>query len=742
VENLKNLLPIRAVEKLKKSKGKKFIIVSGEPGLLKSEVIEKFIEDEKLKNKKFLLTSEDRNSFYFLSRIEKDLTKGSAESIGGMKSTLSNYFREETEIKIFVFERFEEIISSESMHIFWDLTLNSNPEISIIIETREDIRTPLESQTERIGRELLLLTEEDIINFLEDNNIKYLRKDIEKILRITGGHGFFTRLFLSEYIEKGKITETSEFELVERILKERFESLKPETKSLLMGISCLERFNKEELSRILGIREPDEFLAEITKKFIFIEKTENYYYLNQLFRNFLQREMEKHPRGLILKKWILDNAVEFYLEKEDYFQALFYLERLGFYSKILDILRKKFFDITETSRALEIGPVIERLPEEIKNKNFLIILLKAQICLLTHDFDGILKELEKIKPEKLEPDFCAYYYYLKGAGNYYKSKYKEAEEFAKKGFECGERLEERVRYRLNNLLGAINSMEENLEEAEKFYNEAMKVAKNIRISKRAMALLLTNMGSINFRKGNYTLAERMYKEALSITEDADMRAYTLGWLAQVSFYRGDIEKALNLLDELKLTTEKSGTEYYLNSYYSLLRDYEVFKEDLERAKYFNDKLKELFEVYKDPELIIDVKSFDAYYELKKGNPEKALKIINELKPRRKVLKSEKNVTLGKIYTALNELEKAERYFVEAFMAYPECSFRRKIEKIPYFLFLYYKKDYEKATQEFKDIKRIPEISVLLFSLRFGARTFPFKLDENEIIEFLKRENLI
>jgi len=742
VENLKDLLPIRAIERLKDIKGKKFIILQGEPGLLKSEVIEKYLEEEGLKNKKFLLTKEDRDSTYFLSRLEKELTKGAAESIAGIKSALINYFREETKIKVFVFERFDEILDSESINIFWDLTLNSNPEISIIIETKEAIKTPLESQTERIDRELFLIQEEDIINFLEKNNIKYLRKDIKKILEITRGHGFFTRLYLSEYIEKGEIKEESEFELVEKILRERFESLNRETKSLLMGISSLERFSNEELSRILGIREPDEFLAGITKKFIFIEKSENYYYLNPLFKNFLQREMEKHPRGLILKKWILDNAIEFYLEKEDYFQALFYLEKLGFYSKILDILRKKFFYIIETTRVLEIGPIIDRLPLEIKNKNFLILLIKAQIALLNHDFDAIFKELEKIEPDKLDPDLCAYYFYLKGAGKYYLSEYKEAEELARKGLKCGEKLEERVRYRLTNLLGAINSMKDNLEEAEMFFNEALKVTKNIKISKRAIALLLTNIGTINLKKGNYSLAESVYKEALSIIEDADLRMYILGWLAQVYFYCGYIEKTLNLLDEMKSISEKFGLEYHLNSYYSLLRECELFKENLERAKYFNNKLKELSETYKDPEFAIDVNLFYAYYELKKGNPYKALEIINELKPETKVFESEKNVILGKIYLTLREFDKAEKHFIEAFTVYPEGYFRRKTAKIPYLIFLYYKKDYKKAIQEFKDIKEIPEIRSLLFLLRYNIRTFPFKLSEEEVIEFFKRENLI
>ncbi|MEO0268390.1 MAG: tetratricopeptide repeat protein [candidate division WOR-3 bacterium] len=742
MEVIKDLIPVKALNKLKSSIGKKYIIISGEPGLLKSELIEKFISETKIPYERFILKTEDKKTSYFLQRLSEKLIRGEAESLEGMKNSLINFFREEKDIKLFIFERFEEIKGSETESLFWNISINSNPEISFLLETREEIKTPLETQTERIDRNYLLLTEEEVIDFLIKNNITFKKRDIEKILSKTGGHGLFTRIFLSEYLSKNIIPEKIESDYIENILKEKFMSLEPDKKSLVMGISCLERFKKEELERIFGLKEPEKFIDEITKKFLFVEKAGDYYYLNPLFREYLQKELEKSPKGLMLKKWILDNAIEYYLEKEDFFQALFYLEKLKFYSKILDILSKKFFDILETNRALEIEPILDKLPEELR-QNFLIILIKAQIYLLEHKFEEILKELEKIDINKLEPLYLGVYYYLKGAALYYLSNYEEAEKNAYNGLLYKEKIENRILYRLNNLLGAINSMKENLEEAEKFYEEALKIAKNIKISKRGLSILLTNLGSIYLRRGEYELAEKNYKEALSYTVDEDLIAYTLGWLSQSYFYSGNIEKTLITLNEMKKSIEKSKSYYYLNTYYTVLRDYYVFMENFEEAYSINEKLKEIYEEYKDPEIIFDMKLFESFYNLINCNTEKALEIALSLKTERNILESEKNILLAKIYFKKEEYERAEEYFKKGIEICKENIYRQTTYRIPYFLYLYYTKQFDKAENEFKIInEKIKNTNSLLFYIRFNLKTFPVKIDEEKIFNFLKEKNLI
>ncbi|MEO0300708.1 MAG: tetratricopeptide repeat protein [candidate division WOR-3 bacterium] len=742
MEVIKDLIPVKALNKLKSSIGKKYIIICGEPGLLKSELIEKFTLETKIPYERFVLTKEDEKTAYFLRRLSEKFIRGEAESLEGMKNSLINFFREEKKIKLFIFERFEEIKGSETESLLWNISINSNPEISFLIETREEIKTPLETQTERIDRNYLLLTEEEVIDFLIKNNITFKKKDIEKILSKTGGHGLFTRIFLSEYLSKNIIPEKIESDYIENILKEKFMSLEPDKKSLVMGISCLERFKKEDLERIFGLKEPEKFIDEITKKFLFVEKAGDYYYLNPLFREYLQKELEKSPKGLLLKKWILDNAIEYYLEKEDFFQALFYLEKLKFYSKILDILNKKFLDILETNRVLEIEPILDKLPEEIR-QNFLIILIRAQIYLLEHKFEETLKEIEKIDINKLEPLYLGVYYYLKGAGLYYLSNYEEAEKNAYNGLFYKEKIEKRILYRLNNLLGAINSMKENLEEAEKFYEEALKIAKNIKISKRGLSLLLTNLASIYLRKGEYELAEKNYKEALSHTSDEDLIAYTLGWLSQSYFYSGNIEKALSTLNEMKKSIEKSKSYYYLNTYYTVLRDYYVFMENFEEAYSINEKLKEIYEEYKDPEIIFDMNLFESFYNLINCNTEKALEIALSLQTERKILESEKNMLLAKIYFKKEEYEKTEEYFKKAIEICKENIYRQTTYRIPYFLYLYHTKQFDKAENEFKIInKKIKNTNSLIFYIRFNLKTFPVKMNEEEILNFLKEKNFI
>ncbi len=116
MEVIKDLIPVKALNKLKSSIGKKYIIISGEPGLLKSELIEKFISETKIPYERFILKTEDKKTSYFLQRLSEKLIRGEAESLEGMKNSLINFFREEKDIKLFIFERFEEKVLKQKVY--------------------------------------------------------------------------------------------------------------------------------------------------------------------------------------------------------------------------------------------------------------------------------------------------------------------------------------------------------------------------------------------------------------------------------------------------------------------------------------------------------------------------------------------------------------------------------------------------------------------------------------------------
>ncbi|MEN3044017.1 MAG: tetratricopeptide repeat protein, partial [Candidatus Hydrothermales bacterium] len=600
----------------------------------------------------------------------------------------------------------------------------------------------LENQTEKIDKYLLTITIEEITDFLNHHKINYNKKDIHNIISKTKGHGLFTRILLSEYLNKKTVPEKLESEYIEKILKEKLNELEPVKRSLLLGLSCLERFKKDELEKILGLKNPENFIKEITEKFLFIEKSGEYYFLNPIFKEFLLKELEKNPKGLILKKWILDNAVEYYLEKEDFFQALSYLLKLKYYSKILDVLNKKIYDILDTTIFYEIEPIVEKLPEELQ-KNFLIILIKAEIHYLSYRFEETLKELEKIDVSKLEPEYRGLFFFLKGGSFYYLSNYKEAEKFAYEGLLYKDKLENRILYRLNTLLGAVSSANEELEKAEKFYNEALNIAKNIRITKRGVALLLTNIGVVYFKRLKLEIAEEKYKEALSIAVDEDLITYILGMLSWSYLYTGDKEKLLTTLEEMKTYIEKSRTYYYYDNYYFLLKNYYILIGDIEKAKDCNSKLRELYEEYKDPDTLLDVMLFDSSYELIKGNVQKALNIAKSIQPHSEIFECDKNILLAKIFLVLGEVEKTEEYFRKSLEKCHKSPLREISYYIQYFLFLFYMKDLERASEEIKKVvKKFSDLNHFFYNLRYEINIFPLPIKEEEIINFLKEQKII
>ncbi|MEN3045201.1 MAG: hypothetical protein ABDH37_08350, partial [Candidatus Hydrothermales bacterium] len=106
MEILKSLFPQKALDKLKNSLDKKYIIICGEPGLLKSELIEKFLSETNINYVKFLLTKEDSKEGFFLKKLSQKLLQGEFVNIEVLKNSLYNHFKNEKNIKIFVFEKF------------------------------------------------------------------------------------------------------------------------------------------------------------------------------------------------------------------------------------------------------------------------------------------------------------------------------------------------------------------------------------------------------------------------------------------------------------------------------------------------------------------------------------------------------------------------------------------------------------------------------------------------------------
>ncbi len=107
-------------------------------------------------------------------------------------------------------------------------------------------------------------------------------------------------------------------------------------------------------------------------------------------------------------------------------------------------------------------------------------------------------------------------------------------------------------------LGILHQKIGNYSEAERLYNESLRIFKELN-AKKEEAAVLHQLGMIQQARGNYSEAERLYNESLRIAEELGNKvgiAITIGQLGRLAEAKGNDEDALkNYLIALKIFEE-------------------------------------------------------------------------------------------------------------------------------------------------------------------------------------------
>ena len=146
---------------------------------------------------------------------------------------------------------------------------------------------------------------------------------------------------------------------------------------------------------------------------------------------------------------------------------------------------------------------------------------------------------------------------------YYISNIKEAENQYKSALEISEQLENKEeRFQVKSIalgnIGNIYSDKGDLEEALKYLNESLFIAREIEYSK-VEANSLNSIGNIYSAQGNLGEALKYYEEALVIHREIGYRlgeAISLGNIGDLYSKKGELDKALKYLKESLVILEK------------------------------------------------------------------------------------------------------------------------------------------------------------------------------------------
>ena len=450
---------------------------------------------------------------------------------------------------------------------------------------------------------------------------------INFINEVTQGNPLFLVEVLKILVEKGYIYKTGnawsfiqnkEIDIplrISDILREKIETLTPDARDLLMTASVLgEVFTLMDLKFITGENEGYlvDLLDEGLKKGIILEGSGNvgeyrflYRMMQKVFyntlssgrRSFIHRkisemlEAQKENEENLLEKLayhfrnagLKGKAIQYYIKcakKSEnvmaYDKAIEYYKQSLDLTKQMNVDKKLVFDIYYTLGSLDIKIGKFSKAEELFLDALKITgLEKKDELKLLHKIGYIYSrrgELEKsleyyrkansVLPddsslEKLSLDIDEAEIYLK-KGEYTKS-YKLAEDVLRKlGEEC---MKEKSM--VFSLLGDINYFQGNLDNAVKFYNKSLDLARKCSDEAR-IAIAHRNIGKVLIEQGKKNEAEKFFLTALNVAEKINDK-YLIGKLYNnigFIFSTKDVEKAkeyyMKSLEVTKLIGDEDG----------------------------------------------------------------------------------------------------------------------------------------------------------------------------------------
>jgi tetratricopeptide (TPR) repeat protein len=190
-----------------------------------------------------------------------------------------------------------------------------------------------------------------------------------------------------------------------------------------------------------------------------------------------------------------------------------------------------------------------------------------------------------------------------GIIHYAQGRYEEAEKMYQESLKLAKELGDKSGIAITlHQLGMIHQDQGRYEEAEKMYQESLKIAKELG-DKSGIASTLHQLGNIHYAQGRYEEAEKMYQESLKIKEELGDKsgiASTLHQLGNIHQDQGRYEEAEKMYQEsLKIKEElgnKSGiasTLHQLGNIHYAQGRYEeaekMYQESLKLAKELGNK---------------------------------------------------------------------------------------------------------------------------------------------------------
>jgi len=401
-----------------------------------------------------------------------------------------------------------------------------------------------------------------IVEYIPDIPIDENTKN--KIFMETEGNPFFLIEFLNMIKEKGYIDNNMSSK-AQDILNSRFLDISEEGQKVLNIISMF--FDEISLNTIKDLTGFDELILldiieELEKKYLIKEIIKNdivYQYTHQKLREHAYYRMSAGKRRFLHKKiaaYLICN-----LSKNDisiYPKIIHHLSNSGNYIDALKYLIEYLDSYLDFKH--ELFPVIgPNIPE----KNYLS-LNKEQVLDYFEYIEDLLEKIDDKENVQIELNKMAFFH-MKGRFYIREGKYDEGTQLIKKMIESALKLK-RYDYILKGYRQMIyySIQIHDIEGMDKYINRGLDYAEKL-MNKEEMAIFFRLKGLNLIMKENYTLAEETLKNSINIFKQIDdsMEKYSLNiaacynYIGEIRRHRMKFAQALNFYDKaIKLCEKK------------------------------------------------------------------------------------------------------------------------------------------------------------------------------------------
>lgn len=383
-------------------------IVEAPTGYGKTTVVKEYFAKNNIRNIWFNIDTNDKDQFFtdFCKRITSvnEVCAKMLSSVGFPKDSdaasviakilFDMEFREDT---ILVLDNYHLICDDYFNQIIKDLSFGKNVKLHVVFLTQAitsgvTFDLILKKKLNYLNKADFELTEGEIDEYYKNSGVKLSKEESDFLYQYTEGWPSALYLQMLSYVSTNKFEPTVSVDNL--VCNAIWDNINRKEQDCLISLSIFSNFS---FRQAIAMNEGAISEKEIEKlldnnAFIKYDSKSRKYYIHSILKYFLEREFDKLEP--LFKKQIYKNAGKWFVDNEEYFEAIKYYNKIGDYEDILSLDYKASTLIKEmnsNNEALFVG-ITKNIKNQWKIKYIDTYLIFVYSLILYNERDVFEKE--------------------------------------------------------------------------------------------------------------------------------------------------------------------------------------------------------------------------------------------------------------------------------------------------------------------------------------------------------------